>query len=77
MIDHVSIQCADVAATTAFYDTVLATIGGQRILEFGDVIGYGVPPMPDFWVGPHNTGGRRSPPESHCCASAVVCSSAW
>jgi catechol 2,3-dioxygenase-like lactoylglutathione lyase family enzyme len=68
MIDHVSIQCADVAATTAFYDTVLATIGGQRILEFGDVIGYGVPPMPDFWVGPHNTGeGFR---ESHIAFSA-------
>jgi catechol 2,3-dioxygenase-like lactoylglutathione lyase family enzyme len=68
MIDHVSIQCADVAATTAFYDTVLATIGGQRILEYGDIIGYGVPPMPDFWIGPHNTGhGFR---ESHIAFSA-------
>ena len=68
MIDHVSIQCADVAATTAFYDTVLATIGGQRILEFGDVIGYGVPPMPDFWIGPRTTGeGFR---ESHLAFSA-------
>jgi catechol 2,3-dioxygenase-like lactoylglutathione lyase family enzyme len=68
MIDHVSIQCADVAAATAFYDNVLATIGGQRILEYGDVIGYGVPPMPDFWIGPHNTGeGFR---ESHIAFSA-------
>jgi catechol 2,3-dioxygenase-like lactoylglutathione lyase family enzyme len=68
MIDHVSIQCANVPATAAFYDTVLATIGGQRILEFGDVIGYGVPPMPDFWIGPHNTGeGFR---ESHIAFSA-------
>jgi catechol 2,3-dioxygenase-like lactoylglutathione lyase family enzyme len=68
MIDHVSIQCADVAATTAFYDAVLATIGGKRILEFGDVIGYGVPPAPDFWIGPQNTGeGFR---ESHIAFSA-------
>ena len=56
MIDHVSIQCADVRASAAFYDTVLATIGGSRIMEFGDVIGYGVPPMPDFWLGPQQTG---------------------
>ena len=68
MLDHVSIQCADVTATTAFYDAVLPTIGGKRILEFGDVIGYGVPPMPDFWIGPHSTGdGFR---ESHIAFSA-------
>jgi catechol 2,3-dioxygenase-like lactoylglutathione lyase family enzyme len=68
MLDHVSIQCGDVAASGAFYDTVLATIGGQRIMEFGEVIGYGVPPMPDFWLGPRNTGeGFR---ESHLAFSA-------
>jgi hypothetical protein len=39
MLDHVSIQRADVAASAAFYDAVLATIGGERILQFGDVIG--------------------------------------
>ena len=68
MLDHVSIQCADVRASTDFYDAVLATIGGTRLLEFGDVIGYGVPPMPDFWIGPRTTGeGFR---ESHLAFSA-------
>jgi catechol 2,3-dioxygenase-like lactoylglutathione lyase family enzyme len=63
MLDHLYIQCANGAASAAFYDTVLATIGGQRIMAFGDVIGYGVPPMPDFWLGPRRTGeGFR---ESH------------
>jgi catechol 2,3-dioxygenase-like lactoylglutathione lyase family enzyme len=62
MLDHVSIQCADPAASAAFYDTVLAPLGGRRILEFGDVIGYGVD-FPTFWLGPHTTGeGFR---ESH------------
>ena len=56
MIDHVSIQCADVATSAAFYDHVLAPLGGRRVLDFGEVIGYGVPPMPDFWVGPQRTG---------------------
>ena len=68
MLDHVAIQCADVGASAAFYDTVLAPLGGKRILEFGDVIGFGVPPMPDFWLGPRNTGeGFR---ESHIAFAA-------
>jgi catechol 2,3-dioxygenase-like lactoylglutathione lyase family enzyme len=68
MIDHVSIQCADPEASAAFYDAVLAPLGGRRIMEFGPVIGYGVPPMPDFWIGPHETGeGFR---ESHLAFTA-------
>jgi catechol 2,3-dioxygenase-like lactoylglutathione lyase family enzyme len=32
-------------------------------MDFGDVIGYGVPPQPQFWIGKHSTGaGFR---ESH------------
>lgn len=68
MLDHLSIQCADVAASAAFYDAVLATIGGSRVMDFGEVIGYGVPPMPDFWIGPRQTGeGFR---ESHIAFAA-------
>jgi catechol 2,3-dioxygenase-like lactoylglutathione lyase family enzyme len=55
MLDHLSIQAADLAAAAGFYDTVLATIGGKRILEFGDVIGYGTE-FPCFWVGAQQTG---------------------
>jgi catechol 2,3-dioxygenase-like lactoylglutathione lyase family enzyme len=63
MLDHLSIQCADVAASAAFYDAVLAPLGGVRVMDFGDVIGFGVPPNPDFWIGPRATGdGFR---ESH------------
>jgi len=68
MIDHLSIQCADVAASAAFYDSVLAPLGGTRLMTFGDVIGYGVAPMPDFWLGPASTGeGFR---ESHIAFAA-------
>ena len=56
VLDHVSIQCADVRVSAVFYDSVLATVGGRRILDFGEVIGFGVPPMPDFWIGPRSTG---------------------
>jgi catechol 2,3-dioxygenase-like lactoylglutathione lyase family enzyme len=55
MLDHLSIQCEDLDAASAFYDTVLAPIGGRRVLDFGSVIGFGVD-FPDFWIGPVNTG---------------------
>ena len=68
MLDHLSIQCADLAASAAFYDAVLAPLGGQRIMDFGDAIGYGVPPRPDFWIGRQATGeGFR---ESHIAFAA-------
>jgi len=68
MLDHLSIQCADMAASAAFYDTVLAAVGGGRIMDFGSVIGYGVGGMPDFWIGQQSTGdGFR---ESHIAFTA-------
>ena len=56
MLDHLSIQCADFDASAAFYDAVLATIGGGRILDFGPVVGYGMQGKPDFWIGAQSTG---------------------
>ncbi|HEY5011353.1 MAG TPA: VOC family protein [Acidimicrobiia bacterium] len=68
MIDHVSIQCAKVEASAAFYDAVLAPLGGSRVMDLGEVVGFGVPPMPDFWIGPRTTGtGFR---ESHLAFTA-------
>ena len=68
MLDHISIQCADVSSSAAFYDVVLATVGGGRILDFGEVIGFGVAGKPDFWLSPRATGeGFR---ESHIAFSA-------
>ena len=68
MLEHLSIQCADVAASAAFYDWVLVPLGGVRVLDIGRVIGYGVPPNPDFRPGPRTTGeGFR---ESHIAFAA-------
>jgi len=68
MLDHLSIQCADLDASKAFYDTVLATLGGGRIFDFGEAVGYGIPPFPDFWIGRQQTGdGFR---ESHIAFTA-------
>jgi catechol 2,3-dioxygenase-like lactoylglutathione lyase family enzyme len=56
MLAHVSIQCADLEASAAFYDAVLPSIGGARIIDLDNAIGYGVPPIPSFWIGVQTTG---------------------
>jgi catechol 2,3-dioxygenase-like lactoylglutathione lyase family enzyme len=68
MLDHVAIQCIDMASSSSFYDAVLAPLGARRIMDFGEVIGYGVPPRPDFWIGTRNTGGGFR--ESHIAFTA-------
>jgi catechol 2,3-dioxygenase-like lactoylglutathione lyase family enzyme len=57
VLDHLSIQCADPAASAAFYDAVLAPLGSARMMEFGGVVGFGHDGKPSFWVGPNATGG--------------------
>jgi len=69
VLDHVGMQSADIAASAAFYDAVLAPLGGARIMDFGEAIGYGVPPHPDFWISRQATGeGFR---ESHLAFTAA------
>jgi catechol 2,3-dioxygenase-like lactoylglutathione lyase family enzyme len=69
MLDHVSIQCSDVARSAAFYDAVLSPLGGARVLDLGEVIGYGQGQEPVFWIGAHHTGeGFR---ESHLAFRAA------
>jgi catechol 2,3-dioxygenase-like lactoylglutathione lyase family enzyme len=68
MLDHLSIQCADVNASAEFYDAVLAPLGGRRMMDFGTAYGYGSGAMPDFWIGQQQTGdGFR---ESHIAFQA-------
>jgi catechol 2,3-dioxygenase-like lactoylglutathione lyase family enzyme len=69
MMDHVSIQCTDLPASAVFYDAVLAPLGGARVMDFGQAIGYGIGPAPDFWIGQQTSGdGFR---ESHLAFTAA------
>lgn len=68
MLDHFGFQCTDLNSAARFYDAVLAPLGGRRIMDFGEAIGYGVGDIPDFWIGEQSTGnGFR---ESHIAFSA-------
>ena len=68
MLDHLGIQCADLAASAAFYDAALAPLGFRRVMEFDVAIGYGAG-KPDFWIGVFDSGeGFR---ESHIAFQAA------
>jgi len=69
VLDHVSIQCSDVAASGTFYDAVLAPLGVVRVMDFGSVVGFGNDGKPDFWIGPDETGGGAR--ESHLAFAAA------
>jgi len=69
VLDHVGFQCADLAASAAFYDAVLAPLGGSRLMDFQVAIGYGTGEHADFWIGELNEGdGFR---ESHIAFAAA------
>jgi len=52
MLDHVSIQVADLAASRGFYERLLAPLGISVTMDFGEVLGLGTPEFPFFWLGP-------------------------
>lgn len=68
MLDHVSLQAADVAASATFYDAMLAPLGARRLLDFGEVIGYG-DDRPWFWIGREVAAGP--PREVHVAMTAA------
>jgi catechol 2,3-dioxygenase-like lactoylglutathione lyase family enzyme len=67
MIDHLGINCADLATASAFYDDVLGTLGHRRLMDFGVAIGYGTD-KPDFWLS--TFGGIGPNREVHIAFSA-------
>lgn len=68
MLDHVGIQCTDMAVSAAFYDAALAPLGVSRLMDFGVAIGFGTGDKPDFWISQQSTGdGFR---ESHLAFTA-------
>jgi catechol 2,3-dioxygenase-like lactoylglutathione lyase family enzyme len=49
MIDHVSVAVRDLAASTRFYETLLATLGMSALEQRPATIGFGKT-YPDFWI---------------------------
>jgi catechol 2,3-dioxygenase-like lactoylglutathione lyase family enzyme len=68
VLDHVGFQATDLAASAAFYDAVLAPLGGSRLMDVKVAIGYGVGGHANFWISELSEGdGFR---ESHIAFAA-------
>jgi catechol 2,3-dioxygenase-like lactoylglutathione lyase family enzyme len=58
VLAHVSVQCADPAASRAFYDAVLEPLGGSALIVYGDYVGFGREVNGSlFFIGPVDTPG--------------------
>ncbi|WP_326691281.1 MULTISPECIES: VOC family protein [unclassified Streptomyces] len=68
MLDHIAIQVRDVAASAAFYDAVLAPLGGERKKQFGQNVSFGVTGHP-LWLVP--TSDRAPAREVHIAFAAA------
>jgi catechol 2,3-dioxygenase-like lactoylglutathione lyase family enzyme len=49
VIDHVSVGVRDLKAATAFYETVLATLGYAKLEDRPATVGFGKK-YPEFWI---------------------------
>lgn len=57
MIDHIGVTVSDPVKSRRFYEGALAPLGYAQVMEVPVehtggrvVVGYGVPPKPDFWI---------------------------
>jgi catechol 2,3-dioxygenase-like lactoylglutathione lyase family enzyme len=70
VIDHVSVEVRDLAASAAFYDAVFAPLGLGRLAERSSAIGFGKT-YPEFWLNLRR-GVRRADADTghHLCLRA-------
>lgn len=66
MIDHLSVQVADLGASKAFYTQALGPLGYGVLLDRGVSLGLGAGGKPDFWI----TQGPSATPGLHLAFSA-------
>jgi catechol 2,3-dioxygenase-like lactoylglutathione lyase family enzyme len=54
VLDHVALEVADLQRAARFYDALMRPLGGRRIVDSADGIGYGRD-RPELWLMPRRT----------------------
>jgi len=58
MLDHLGIRVSDYAKSKRFYESALAPLGYEVVMEFGgSAAGLGAAGKPDFWISPGEMSG--------------------
>jgi catechol 2,3-dioxygenase-like lactoylglutathione lyase family enzyme len=60
VLDHVAIEVSDLAVSARFYDAVLRALGGRRIVDSAEGIGYGRD-RPELWLMPRSRSAGNPP----------------
>lgn len=71
MIDHVSIGVRDLAAASAFYEKVLATIGLQKLVAREATVGFGKR-YPELWLNARPEMAPVADDGRHLCLRAIA-----
>ena len=58
MLDHIALEVADLARAARFYDALMHPLGGRRIVDSPDGIGYGRD-RPELWLMPRSEDAPR------------------
>jgi catechol 2,3-dioxygenase-like lactoylglutathione lyase family enzyme len=53
VLDHVALEVDDLARSASFYDALMLPLGGRRIVDSPEGIGYGRD-RPELWIMPRN-----------------------
>ena len=67
MLDHVGFEVTDLARSAAFYDALFHALGGRRIFDSPDAIGYGINEA-QLWIV--SRGRRPAPGFGHVAIAA-------
>ena len=59
MLDHIALEVADLTRAARFYDALMHPLGGRRIVDSPDGIGYGRD-RPEIWIMPRRANGRTA-----------------
>jgi catechol 2,3-dioxygenase-like lactoylglutathione lyase family enzyme len=69
VLDHVALEVADLPRAARFYDAVMRPLGGRRIVDSPDGIGYGRD-RAELWLMPRRPRQRPATNGSHAAAPA-------
>jgi catechol 2,3-dioxygenase-like lactoylglutathione lyase family enzyme len=72
MIDHLSLQVADVVRSRLFYETLLAPIGLHAAFTDGDAVGFADEEHAPFWIMPASRVDDRELHIAFAAASRAV-----
>jgi catechol 2,3-dioxygenase-like lactoylglutathione lyase family enzyme len=71
VLDHVALEVADLGRAARFYDALMYPLGGRRIVDSPDGIGYGRD-RPELWIMPRRQNRTASAAEAAAGREAGV-----